>query len=51
MLTSGSWELIMMIWITVLAYELTAKPRSLMRSDAVTYLVDGTYRQWFWEVF
>ena len=36
-------ELVIMVQITVLAYELTAKPRSLMRSDAVTHLVDGSF--------
>ena len=31
-----------------LAYGLTTRPRANTIIDTVTYLVDGTYRRWFW---
>ena len=43
--------LVNIILDTYLAYGLTTRPRANTIIDTVTYLVDGTYRRWFWEVF
>ena len=47
----GRYVLVNIILDMPLAYGLTTRPRANTIIDTVTYLVDGTYRRWFWEVF
>ena len=51
LLVSGRYVLVNIILDMSLAYGLTTRPRANTIIDTVTYLVDGTYRRWFWEVF
>ena len=51
LLVSGRYMLVNIILDMSLAYGLTTRPRANTIIDTVTYLVDGTYRRWFWEVF
>ena len=51
LLVSGRYVLVTILLDTSLAYELTTRPRANTIIDTVTYLVDGTYQRWFWEVF
>ena len=51
LLVSGGYVLVSVILDMSFAYELTTRPRANTIIDTVTYLVDGTYRRWFWEVF
>ena len=51
LLVSDRYVLVNIILDTSLEYGLTTRPRANTIIDTVTYLVDGTYRRWFWEVF
>ena len=51
LLVSGRYVLVNIILDMSLAYGLTTRPRANTIIDTVTYLVDGTYRRGFWEVF
>ena len=51
LLVSGRYVLVNIILDMSFAYGLTTRPRANTIIDTVTYLVDGTYLRWFWEVF
>ena len=51
LLVCGGYVLVNIILDMPLEYGLTTRPRANTIIDTVTYLVDGTYRRWFWEVF
>ena len=48
LLVSDRYVLVNIILDMSLAYGLTTRPRANTIIDTVTYLVDGTYRRWFW---
>ena len=48
LLVSDRYVLVNIILDTSLEYGLTTRPRANTIIDTVTYLVDGTYRRWFW---